>query len=181
VEDEPPVVDVVAWSPHWAGAFERARTQLLPVLPPGSTVEHIGSTSVPGLPAKPVIDILVTTEKIDDLRADLRGLEALGYRYNPKYFADDPDRLFLRRDTDGHRTEHLHIFHPRSPMPTSNRAFRDFLSANESAAQRYAEAKRTAARTHPSSRAAYGQAKEQTLQQLLAEARAWAADASNGD
>jgi GrpB-like predicted nucleotidyltransferase (UPF0157 family) len=65
-------------------------------------------------------------------------------------------------------------------MPASNRAFRDFLNANASGAQRYAEAKRSAALNHPSSRAAYGQAKEQTLQQLLAEARAWAVDASKG-
>jgi GrpB-like predicted nucleotidyltransferase (UPF0157 family) len=126
VEAEPPVVEVVAWSPDWAAAFERAKTQLLPVLPPGSIVEHIGSTSVLGLPAKPVIDILVTTERIDDLRADLRDLEELGYRYNPKYFADDRDHLFLRRDTDGHRTEHLHIFihdrrcqHPTARSATS--------------------------------------------------------------
>lgn len=47
--------------------------------------------------------------------APVEPFDRLGYRYNPKYFADDPDHLFLRRDTAGRRTEHLHIFHPRSP------------------------------------------------------------------
>lgn len=169
-----PVVEILDWTPAWAERFERDKAELAAVLPTDVTIEHVGSTSVPGLPAKPTIDILVTTSDVDTLRANLQPLEALGYDYNPKYFADDPDHLFLKRDTDRSRTEHLHIFHRRSPSPRSDRAFRDYLIAHPKAARRYAGAKKAAAKTHPDSRGAYGQAKEPVFLELLQEARAWA-------
>ncbi len=175
VTSVPAVVEVVDWTPVWGERFEQDKAELEPVLPADSTIEHIGSTSVSGLAAKPTIDILVVTAQVEALRADLRSLEALGYSYNPKYFADDKDHLYLMRDVDGRRTEHLHIFHSRSSAPESDRVFRDYLIAHRGAVQRYAEAKRAAARDHPDSRGAYGRAKETVFQQLLIEARTWAA------
>ena len=172
-----PVVEVLDWTPAWADRFARAKKELTSVLPADATIEHIGSTSVPGLPAKPIIDILVVTKQVDDLRTNLAALEALGYNHNPKHFADDPDHLFLRRDTSGRRTEHLHIFHPRSPAPRSDRTFRKYLIAHPEAARRYGEAKKVIAHANPDSRVRYGQAKEPMLLELLQEARTWAAAA----
>ncbi|HEY9293476.1 MAG TPA: GrpB family protein [Microlunatus sp.] len=169
-----PAVEILDWTPAWAERFTHDKAELATVLPADATIEHVGSTSVPGLPAKPTIDILVTTNDVDALRINLQPLEALGYYYNPKYFADDPDHLFLKRDTDGHRTEHPHIFHRRSPAPRSDRAFRDYLTAHPNAARRYSHAKKVAAKAHPDSRADYGQAKQPVFQDLLEEARAWA-------
>lgn len=174
VVTDKPVVEVVDWTPAWAAQFARAKAELSAVLPVGVTVEHIGSTSVVGLAAKPIIDILVVTDRVDDLRSVLATFEALGYSYNPKYFADDIDHLFLRRDTNGVRTEHLHIFHPRSPAPQANRSFRDYLSSNPGGARRYGDAKRAAAVAHPHSRGAYGEAKEPIMQGLVREASDWA-------
>jgi len=171
---ESPAVEIVEWTPAWMDRFVRAKAELVPLLPSAATIEHIGSTSVPGLPAKPIIDILVTTSDVGRLRANVEPFEALGYRYNPRYFANDPDHLFLRRDTAGRRTEHLHIFHPRSPRPASNRIFRDFLIAHPNDARRYAETKMALAIAHPNSRGDYGQAKEPLLLELLKQAHAWA-------
>jgi GrpB-like predicted nucleotidyltransferase (UPF0157 family) len=179
MEMEPALVEVLDWTPAWEERFARARAELLTVLPADATIEHVGSTSVPGLAAKPIIDILVTTSRVDELRTDMQAIQALGYYYNPKYFADDLDHLFLRRDADGRRAEHLHIFHPRSPAPQSDRTFRDYLIAHPDAAQRYGEAKRAAAQINPESRGQYGQAKEAVLQELLHSARAWAAESGN--
>lgn len=150
----PRTVEILEWTPAWAERFAADEVELRAVLPADATIEHIGSTSVRGLPAKPIIDILVVTCDVDILRANLQPLEALSYRYNPKYFADDPDHLFLRRDTNGRRTEHLHIFHPRSPAPRSDRAFRDYLASHPDAARRYGESKTIAAQAHPSAPAA---------------------------
>lgn len=171
-----PLVEVVDWSPDWAVRFAADAAELVPVLPTDATVEHIGSTSVPGLPAKPIIDLLVTTADPASVLADGSGVFSLGYTYNPKYFADDPDHIFFKRDTGGVRTEHLHVFHVRSPAPQADRDFRDYLIAHPEAARRYAEAKRAAAIAHPDSRADYGTAKETVVLALTREARRWAAD-----
>lgn len=169
-----PVVEILDWTPEWAERFERDKAELAAVLPPDATIEHIGSTSVPGLPAKPILDIDVTVSDIESLRANRDPIEALGYYYNPKYFGDDPDHLFLKRDTDGRRTEHLHIFHRRSSAPRSDRAFRDYLISHPDAARRYSDAKKAAAKAHPDSRGVYGEAKSAVFLELLKEARTWA-------
>lgn len=175
-----PAVEILEWTPAWAERFAADAVELTAVLPADATIEHIGSTSVRGLPAKPIVDIMVITDAVDTLRTNLEPLEALGYVHNPKYFADDPDHLFLRRDTDGRRTEHLHIFHSRSPAPRSDRAFRDYLAAHPDAVRRYSDAKTIAARIHPDSRGDYGLAKESVLREILEEARAWAGIPDDG-
>lgn len=171
---QPPTVEILEWTPAWAERFAADEVELRAALPADATIEHIGSTSVRGLAAKPIVDIMVITDEVEKFRANLRPLEALGYVYNPKYFADDPDHVFLKRDAEGRRTEHLHIFHPRSPAPRADRAFRDYLAAHPDAARRYSDAKKTAARAHPDSRGDYSQAKESVLREILEEARAWA-------
>lgn len=168
-------IEIVDWTPEWAECFARARAELRPVLPADATIEHIGSTSVPGLAAKPIIDIMVVTKDYPRLRADLRPFQQLGYHHNPTYFINDPDHLFLGRDTDGRRTEHLHLFHPRSPWPEIDRNFRDYLTTHPAEARRYADAKRAAATENPNSTAEYSTAKEAVLLELLAQARLWAA------
>lgn len=169
-----PIVEVAEWSPQWAVRFAQARDELVPALPSDALIEHIGSTSVPGLAAKPVIDLAVITAKVAELRRGVRVFERLGYVYNPKYFADDPDHLFLKRDTDGVRTEHLHLFMPHSPQVESHRAFRNYLIAHPEPAERYVVAKRAAALAHPDSRGRYGDAKGPVLDDLLRRAHDWA-------
>jgi GrpB-like predicted nucleotidyltransferase (UPF0157 family) len=168
--DEVRVVEVVDWSPAWQQAFEAAAAELAAVLPGDPTIEHVGSTSVPGLPAKPTVDILVVTTLLDELRKDPTCLVSLGYQPRPHAFADDCDHLFFIRETDHRRSEHLHVFGARSPRPQSNRDFRDYLIAHPDEARRYADAKRASAATHPDSRGEYGRGKEQVFSRLLAAA-----------
>jgi GrpB-like predicted nucleotidyltransferase (UPF0157 family) len=173
VDHAVPVVEVVAYDPAWPGLFEAERRILAKALPRAVSVEHVGSTSVLGLAAKPIIDIVVVVPKIADVVADVTPVEQLGYEYRPRVFAGDPDHEFFVKDTDGRRTHHLHVFDAASPRPQANRVFRDYLATHPDAARRYAAAKRQAAAAHPDSRARYGNAKEAVTREVLAEAVVW--------
>lgn len=136
----PRTVEVHEWTPAWLIAFASAKAELGAALPAGATIEHAGSTSVPGLPAKPTIDIVVVTTRLDVVREDPACLIARGYQFRPWVFEHDPDHVFCTRDTHGRRTEHLHVLSPRSSLPQSNRSFRDYLVSHPGEARRYAHA-----------------------------------------
>ncbi|MGN9909740.1 GrpB family protein [Phytohabitans sp. LJ34] len=168
-----PVVVVVAYDPAWPALFAAEARLLAAALPGTLSIEHVGSTSVPGLAAKPVVDIVVVVAGA--AAVDVAALVPLGYTFRPHAFPDDPDHLFLVKDTGGVRSHHLHVFGEGSPWPARNRAFRDYLAAHPDAARRYEAAKHAAAALHPDSRGRYGEAKEEVMLRLVAEADAWSA------
>jgi GrpB-like predicted nucleotidyltransferase (UPF0157 family) len=167
------VVEVVPYDPNWPAQFELERQRLMCVLPGALSIEHIGSTSVVGLAAKPIIDIAAVVPEVCEIAADISGLARLGYVFRPLIFADDEDHLYFVKDTAGKRTHHLHVFGAVSPLPQENRIFRDYLAAQPDAARRYEAAKRKAAEAHPDSRARYADAKEAVMLELVEEARLW--------
>ena len=171
------VVEVVAYDPAWLEQYRVEQRLLAVALPTALSIEHIGSTSIPGLAAKPIIDILVVVPEVNVVVAEVSRLEQLGYGYRPMAFTDS-DHLFFVKDTAGKRSHHLHIFGVTSPTPDQNRLFRAYIAANPDVARRYEVAKRRAAELHPDSRAQYAAAKEETLMQLLAEAQLWGGSAS---
>ncbi|MFG2166102.1 GrpB family protein [Micromonospora chersina] len=173
MKDVARVVEVVAYDPAWPERFTAAQRLLVGALPTAVSIEHIGSTSIPGMAAKPIVDIQAVVPEVEAVLADLRPLEQLGYVYRPLIFPDDDQHLFFPRDTAGRRTEHLHVFGVTSPVPAENRLFRAYIAADADAARRYEAAKRHAAERHPDSRARYGAAKEEAMRQLIAEARLW--------
>ena len=107
-------------------------------------VEHVGSTSVPGMPAKPIIDILAAVAGYDDFPTVVRDLEKIGYLYTPESEADDPDRRVFRKGPDDMtrpRTHHLHVTEVGSHYWQRIVAFRDHLRRTPAAAAAYAELK----------------------------------------
>jgi GrpB-like predicted nucleotidyltransferase (UPF0157 family) len=148
---------------------------LADVLPAVSGIYHVGSTSVPGMAAKPIIDIVAVVPEVEQIAADVSVLERLGYVFRPLAFPDDGDHLFFVKDMGGKRTHHLHVFGAHSPRPDENLAFRAYLTAHPREARRYEAAKRAAAKAHPDSRARYASAKEAVMFELLAQARRWSA------
>jgi GrpB-like predicted nucleotidyltransferase (UPF0157 family) len=108
-------------------------------LPRALAIEHVGSSSVPGLFAKPIIDVLAVVPDVDGVVHDHAALDRLGYVYRPLAFPEDSEHLFFRKDTGGRRSHHLHIFAVTSLRPDDNRLFRDYLAANEDAAHRYVQ------------------------------------------
>lgn len=158
-----------AHDPTWARAFDLERARLLALLPGAFlSVEHIGSTAVDGLPAKPVIDLMAgvaALESVDDL---VDRLCDSGYTTSKAFNATLTDRKWLMRWHDGRRTHHLHIVVFGGAPWHDRLAFRDALRRDPALVRRYAELKTKLAATHASDREACTEAKAAFVRAVVA-------------
>lgn len=136
-----------------------------------ASIEHIGSTSVPGLAAKPIIDLMVGLPTLADARACIPLLVTLGYTYMPEYEAEMPERRYFRKGTDEARTCHLHMVEIGSPFWVRHLAFRDALRADPALSAEYAGLKRRLAAQYGADRIGYTDAKTGFIQEVEARAR----------
>ncbi len=152
-------IALVASDPGWAAAYASARDEILDLLPaPPLLIDHIGSTAVPGLMAKPVIDIIVLVADMAPAQEAIPQLERIGYEFRPE--VSNPTRLFLRRyGAEGVRTHHLHI-HTDQGDVQRHLLFRDRLRADAATRQDYEALKRDLARRHAGDREAYAKGKD---------------------
>lgn len=160
VDGEDPI-EVVDPDPAWAAMGEAACAEVAAALGPYVVeVQHIGSTSVPGLAAKPVIDLLVGVRSLDDSPAIVAAVTGLGYEYVPEFEDELPNRRYFRRFADGVRTHQVHLVE-RTDTDWWDRhvAFRDWLRTHPDDRDAYAELKRRLAVEHRDDRAAYTDAK----------------------
>ena len=98
------------YNPEWPRLFAREAARIRAALGAQAVqVEHVGSTSVPGLAAKPVIDLLVGVRTLDDSPAIVAAVTALGYEYIPEFEDELPNRRYFRRFTDGVRTHQVPV------------------------------------------------------------------------
>jgi GrpB-like predicted nucleotidyltransferase (UPF0157 family)/predicted nucleotidyltransferase len=168
VEDEAAnePVRIDAYDPSWPAHFERERRALEKTLAHSITggIHHVGSTSVPGLAAKPIIDILVGVAELESSRAFIKPLGELGYLYAP-YRADE--MLWFCKPDPAHRTHHLHLVPTGSPRFRAELAFRDYLCAHPDVAQDYATLKRSLATQLEHDREAYTEAKAAFIRDVL--------------
>jgi GrpB-like predicted nucleotidyltransferase (UPF0157 family) len=149
---------VTAYDPGWPAAFAAERERIAASL--GDVpIEHIGSTAVPGLPAKPIIDIAVGLPADAGSDACVAALAALGYRREPA--GDFAGRVFLRRPA-----HHLSLTPRGSAYWVEHLAFRDALRADSELARRYGELKRRLAREHDDAEA-YTRAKTALVREAL--------------
>jgi GrpB-like predicted nucleotidyltransferase (UPF0157 family) len=149
-------VELVDSDPRWPARFAAERARLLGALAGRpAEVEHIGSTSVPGLPAKPVIDILVGRPPGSEAAPYVEALTAAGYEHRGE--AGIPGREYFRRGTP--RSHHLHLVELGGALWRDHLRFRDRLRADPAAAAAYAALKRRLAAEHAHDRAAYTAAK----------------------
>jgi GrpB-like predicted nucleotidyltransferase (UPF0157 family) len=165
-------VDVTPYDPAWPGAFAAERTRLAAIFGPSARViEHIGSTAVPGLPAKPTIDIAVGFDDLADFHRGREATRHFGYEYRPAAAFYD-GHLFYRKVRDGERTHHLHVLRLPSADLDEYLALRSYLREHPEAARRYADTKHRLAAEHYNDRRAYVAAKTAIITDLLAEAHA---------
>jgi GrpB-like predicted nucleotidyltransferase (UPF0157 family) len=134
-------------------------------------VEHIGSTSVPGLAAKPIIDVMVAIRSLADAPACVAPLAAIGYEYVPEHEAVMPERRYFRRGRGGAGTHHLHMVERSSAFWEEHLLFRDYLRAHSEAAAEYERLKRELAAAHGSDRGAYTAAKTDFIKSSVERAR----------
>lgn len=171
--------DVVVMAPHegWAAVGHHVCQVLSHVVPEGATVEHIGSTAVPGLPAKPIVDVLVECTSFDDLAPFRPALEALGGRWCGE--SGIVGRRYVSfADADGRSYVHVHCFETGHPALDDHRRFRTILCASAEARALYADAKRSLAVRHIHDRAAYTTEKGAVVERILATGGATAAPAN---
>lgn len=169
-------VTVTDYNPDWPRLFDAECIRLRRLLPPDliGKIHHIGSTAVPGLAAKPIVDMLVEVPDLETVRSRIAPLlEAAGYTFLWRPVSPGDVNIdyawFIRRDRTGRRTHHIHMVPPGSPY-FDRLTFRDYLRGHLDAAQDYAALKKNAARLHHADRAAYARAKSAFIKRTLREA-----------
>jgi GrpB-like predicted nucleotidyltransferase (UPF0157 family) len=162
--DELTVVDA---DPTWPARFEAEAARLRTSVPADLIVriDHVGSTSVPGLAAKPVIDVQLSVRQITPVKAYAESLTAAGYRHVLDPWNDDHE--FFSRDEDGRRVVNLHVCQAGSLWERKHLAFRDHLRTHPDDAAAYAALKRDLSAEHVVDRAAYTEGKTDFIEATL--------------
>jgi GrpB-like predicted nucleotidyltransferase (UPF0157 family) len=167
------------YDPAWPFRFEEERARILEAL--GASVlsiEHVGSTSVPGLAAKPIIDLLVGVRRLGEARAiGVHRMQALGYTHLPQYEVWLPQELLFRKGPPGPWTHHAHVMEASNPRREEYILFRDYLRQHPLVAEDYANLKKALALVFGSDIAGFRDAKRPFVEAVLASARAEAAAA----
>lgn len=136
-------VSIVEYHPEWRKMFEdekRALQTALGEIP--ARIEHIGSTAVAGLAAKPIIDLMVGLEDFSIADSVVPKIEALGYEYIQKYEDVMPFRRFFIKEQDGIRTHHIHMVGIGGEFWERHILFRDYLREHPDVAEQYASLKK---------------------------------------
>ncbi len=180
-------IDVLPHDPTRVEAFEREAEALRGVFGDRAlAMHHVGSTAVPGLAAKPTVDILVVLDRTDDIEKFSPDMIALGYRVRGEsldapvpgtpssgipghfYFSKDVQRGAFRA-----RTHHVHVCAPGHPQIDEMLVFRDYLRAHPAEAAMYGAVKQRAAQQHRFSSDDYVRAKDAEVRRLLTAAIVW--------
>lgn len=141
-------VEVVPYCADWPSQFQAEAEELHQVLGDEvMSIHHFGSTSIPGISAKPVIDILVIVRNIDVIDGMNPKLAAIGYHAVGEYGI--PGRRFFYKGSDEVRSHHLHIYQTGNPHILRHLVFRDYLRTHPTPARNYAQLKEQLARQFP--------------------------------
>lgn len=156
---ETPVV-IVPYNTEWINLFQNESAMIRLVIGDYiSSIEHIGSTSIPGLAAKPIIDMLIGVKHLADSPSFIPLLVGLGYHYKPEYEKDLPERRYLYKVEHGRDTFHLHMVEPDTAFFTRHIAFRDYLRTHPATMSAYASLKYDLAQKFGADREGYTDAK----------------------
>lgn len=166
-------VEVVPHDPRWRDAFAAEAKRVASALGDNvSAVHHIGSTAIPDIHAKPVIDLLVEAGDIAEVDGRSSAMELLGYEVMGEYGI--PGRRYFRKDNgEGIRTHHVHVFEAGSAEAERHLAFRDYMIAHPAEAQSYSELKRKLADEHPQSIDDYMDGKDDFIKEADRRAARW--------
>jgi len=165
-----PVV-ICDYDPEWPGRYEALRAPMADVLGElAAQIEHVGSTSVPGLAAKPTIDIVIQLRSAHDLPAVIECLARLGYAHEGDFDIGGRE-AFATPPGYGTHDHHLYVCTPGWAGYADQIVFRDHLRANPAVARAYARLKRSLADKHRNKRTAYTEAKATFVSAVLKRAR----------
>jgi len=172
-------VEIVPYDPRWPEQFRQEKIHLLSCLPREliKRIEHFGSTAVPGLAAKPVIDILVEVTSLHETKTRIvPQLESQGYEHfwRPTRGDDGPPfySWFINRDKQNSmRTHHIHMVEQHFAAHWERLLFRDYLIAHSEVSLEYQNLKLAAAAAHPNDRVAYTNSKTEFIMRVTEQAK----------
>ncbi len=162
------IIKIVDYDPKWANIYKFECESIMNTIGDFvKAIEHIGSTAVPSLAAKPIIDIMIGLHDLLDAGECIEPVIELGYEYVPEYENEMPERRFFRKDTDEIRSHHIHMVEYGSAFWHRHLAFRDILRSRPSVAKEYELLKRRLAEEFGDDRKAYTDAKTGFIQNAL--------------
>jgi GrpB-like predicted nucleotidyltransferase (UPF0157 family) len=162
------LIEIYPYDPAWPVMFEDERHLLERILKPvlAGGIHHVGSTAVPGLAAKPIIDIMAGVLSLDEARTVFADLAELQYSYAPYR----PEMHWFCKPSPERRTHHLILVEPSGPWWEPRLRFRDYLRAHPDAANEYETLKRDLAAEHADDREAYTDEKTAFVERIVARA-----------
>jgi GrpB-like predicted nucleotidyltransferase (UPF0157 family) len=163
-------ITIAEYSFAWRQMFTEEKMRLQQILPISAVVEHIGSTSVPGLAAKPIIDIMVGLTDFTKADPLVLRVQSLGYEYVSQFEVEMPFRRYFRKDNEGVRTHQIHMVALNSEFWHRHLAFREYLKTHPNIAAEYATLKRKLAEQDWQDVNDYADAKTEFIQSIEAQA-----------
>lgn len=160
------MVRIVPYHSRWAEHFHREEELLLKVMGEAALdIQHVGSTSIVGMPAKPIVDILVGLESLPVVEPFVENLKQIGYEDRGN--GEEPGRRYFVKGAEERRTHHLNFCELNGVFWTRHVAFRDYLGKHPEVANQYAALKAELARKFSHDRRAYTNGKEEFVRSIL--------------
>jgi GrpB-like predicted nucleotidyltransferase (UPF0157 family) len=161
------------YDPNWVKKFDSIKLFLQSVFGDKALkIEHVGSTSIPNMKAKPIIDILVVVEKMEEFLEQREKMISAGYEWGENYIAPNT-QLFFKMAQDGSKTENIHICEIGAPKEKQFLVMRDFFRSFPEKAKEYSDLKEKNFALNPDDYPAYREAKAPFLAKMEQEAYEW--------
>lgn len=159
-------VEVVPYNPNWSNLFEVEAKQWFNLLNLNViAIHHIGSTAIPNIYAKPIIDLLIEVKDINQVDQCHPTIAAQNYDIMGEYGI--PGRRFFRKhNSNGTRSHHIHIYQQHSPQIQRHLAFRDYMRTHPQAAQQYSQLKQKLAKKYPEEIESYMDGKDPFIKKI---------------
>ena len=164
-------VQLVAYNQQWPELFLKEQALLKSAIADDlAQIEHIGSTAVPELSAKPLIDIMVGLSSFKEVSQHIQALENIGYQYISKFEDQMPERRFFTKSQNGYTTHHVHMVELGSKFWERHLLFRDYLRTHEVTRKQYQDLKLELSKKDWNTGNDYAQAKNEFIRTIEAKA-----------
>ncbi|MBC7474343.1 MAG: GrpB family protein [Candidatus Sericytochromatia bacterium] len=167
------MITIEKYNPQWISKFEHEKKIILAKIDTITlTIEHIGSTSIPNIGAKPIIDIMIGIKKLKYSDQIIKLLETINYIYVPEHEEIMPyRRFFYKKDNNNIKTHHIHVVELTHEFWQRHLMFRDYLVLDSESANEYYVLKKYLSEKYPNEPEKYTNAKSEFIEKILAKAK----------